>query len=96
MPNPSRLLDLLGGPRYVAGVLGIHESAVSRWPERGVPAGHVPRLIQLAEAHAAAARLARGMVSTKTGKTMGANDFIAAVHRALDVELCGECGRPLP
>lgn len=93
MPNPARLLDLLGGPRYVAGVLGIHESAVSRWPERGVPDGHVPRIVELAEAKARAAQRAHGMVSTRTGKTMGANDFMDAVRKALDVELCGECGR---
>lgn len=93
MPNPSRLLDLLGGPRYVAGVLHIHESAVSRWPERGIPDGHVPRLIRLAQDKAEAARRAKGMVVTRTDKTMGATEFLAAVHRALDVELCGECGR---
>lgn len=96
MPNPSRLLDLLGGPRYVASILGIHESAVSRWPERGVPDGHVPEIMRLAEKKADAARRNKSLVITKYEVSMGANEFLAAVRKALDVELCGECGRPKP
>lgn len=93
MPNPARLLALLGGPRYVSAVLGIHESAVSRWAERGVPAGHVPAIIKIAEDKAAIARRTRTLVETRDGKSYGSREYMDAVRKALDVELCGECGR---
>lgn len=93
MPNPARLLALLGGPRYVSAKLGIHESAVSRWPERGVPEGHVPAVIEIAEAKAAIARRTKTLVETRDGKSYGSREYLAAVRAALDVELCGECGR---
>ncbi len=95
MPNPSRLLALLGGPRYVSAVLGIHESAVSRWPERGVPDGHVPAVLKIAEGKADVARRTKTLVETRDGKSYGGDEYMRAIRKALDVELCGECGRPL-
>ena len=49
MNKPARLLALLGGPRKVGAILGIHESGVSRWPDRGnVPAHHNVKLMEYA------------------------------------------------
>lgn len=93
MPNPMRLIFLLDGPAKISRALGIHESAVSRWPERGIPPGHAPKILEMAEGVAAVARRTRTLVETRDGNSYGADAFMKAVRAALDVEICSECGQ---
>ncbi len=96
MNKPARLLALLGGPRKVSVILGIHESGVSRWPDRGnVPAHHNVKIMEYAGRLATIARRTKTLVPAEDGQAYGSQAYIDAVNGCLDMDVCPCCLRPI-
>lgn len=48
MQTHRQIVNALGGYRFIASALGVSAVAAWRWQERGIPAKHWPRLIEMA------------------------------------------------
>lgn len=49
--NHRQIVNALGGYRIIASDLGLSPVAVWRWQQRGIPAKHWPRVIEMARAN---------------------------------------------